>query len=1051
MIPMLRWLVTLQFRRALANLAAENDWKRIDIVCHSFGTHLVGWGLYGIAREKRPKVHTIIMAGSVLRPGFPWHALKPAQVQRIVNECGIHDGVLLLNQAVVLFTGMAGRIGFGGMTDEYFRNRFFPFGHSGYFMRGSGASDHFMQNRWVPLLMGEGAIPAVVDPRDPNALEGFMTFFLNNLEPIKITIYLLPFLILSTIYISLYHRADQERIIAEQEKQSAIQASHLAQDNARQARNRLVDLQVASGQRRVEEGDLPSALPFFVQAMLADSDMPEHEKEHRVRFATTRRQCPAPVQVLFTNNWYPDLAAFSPDGTRVALAGGTISTGEGAEVWDLATGDLISTYSRHDNTVHCIAFSPDGQTVVTGANDSTARLWKAGTGELVMPPLNHSAQQSDVIMTAFDPSGDRLLTVDNALDDHKYGARIWDTHTGKPLTPLMSHAQQVDFAAFSRDGSRVVTVSEDGTSQIWDSSTSKPVCPPLATGELPGIIGSRLWADFSPDGSKVATSNGESIQVWNSKTGAAITAPLKLDNAALVRFVDDTSILGVTGFGATQTWNADSGEIIHNFHRHGEGYNSGQFALAPDGREIAIGEGATVQVWDANSEKALTCPMHHSQGIQFMQFSPDGTKLLVISLDNSVRIWNLASLAATVLDRESASIASAAFSPSGKQVVTVPLSSGEAPVIDVSTGKLLFLLEHGGSINFAGFSPAGDRIVTLGDDMAACLWDAATGNATVDPLKHDKTPTVAAFSRDGRFLATAGYDDQDGLVHIWDVYSGNAFSSVPTGAQVTGLLFNAAGDSVLVAGGGAAWLYDVKTKKRITGGGLQDGYGVLAADLSLDGRRILTGGLDGVAQVWDAISGEALTPPMVHAAGPNDVNWSHRISCCVFSPDGRSILTTSDDGTARLWDSAGRPAAPPMPVVAGVGVFSPDGRWVATGGSDKLARIWLARNGVAISPPLQHGDAVTTVAFAPDGSGVLTAGSDARIWDLSPDTQPAEALQNQAELIACQRLDQTGALVSLTPDEFKAIWRRVHPSPGERKGGTSEGHFPSSHPADQPR
>ena len=87
-IPFLRWLVTRRFRRDMLLAISKGNWDRIDIVAHSFGTHLVGWGLYGIESEKRPKIHTIIMAGSVLKASFPWRDLVGNTVGRVINECG---------------------------------------------------------------------------------------------------------------------------------------------------------------------------------------------------------------------------------------------------------------------------------------------------------------------------------------------------------------------------------------------------------------------------------------------------------------------------------------------------------------------------------------------------------------------------------------------------------------------------------------------------------------------------------------------------------------------------------------------------------------------------------------------------------------------------------------------------------------------------------------------------------------------------------------------------------------------------------------------------
>src|SRR5205823_5723474 len=106
-------------------------------------------------KERRPKIHTVILAGSVLKVGFSWRVLMDdLSLYRVINECGIRDSVLVFNQLFVLFTGMAGRVGFNGMEDgERFLNRYFAFGHSGYFEGNSPESrDDFMRQRWVPLL-----------------------------------------------------------------------------------------------------------------------------------------------------------------------------------------------------------------------------------------------------------------------------------------------------------------------------------------------------------------------------------------------------------------------------------------------------------------------------------------------------------------------------------------------------------------------------------------------------------------------------------------------------------------------------------------------------------------------------------------------------------------------------------------------------------------------------------------------------------------------------------------------------------------------------------
>jgi hypothetical protein len=160
-LPPVRWLVTRRFRARLLEQCREKKWERIDLVGHGFGTHLIGWGLVGLEPDLRPKINTIILAGSVLKPSFKWYRLFPVWVSRVVNECGAKDSVLVLNRIFVWFTGLglAGRAGFTGIVGSQFRNRYYLFGHSGYFLGKDGKeNDDFMRERWVPLLMADDPI-----------------------------------------------------------------------------------------------------------------------------------------------------------------------------------------------------------------------------------------------------------------------------------------------------------------------------------------------------------------------------------------------------------------------------------------------------------------------------------------------------------------------------------------------------------------------------------------------------------------------------------------------------------------------------------------------------------------------------------------------------------------------------------------------------------------------------------------------------------------------------------------------------------------------------
>ena len=189
--PPLRFLIVLRFARYMKLLQALYPDAMISFVAHSFGTHLVGWGLHRVSRKVRFPAEVIVLAGSVLKPAFRWNNLISRGNARIVlNECGAKDGMLVLNQLVAFGTGMAGRLGFIGLLDENFVNSYFDFGHSGYFIRNGVAYDDFMQKRWVPLLSARVLPPRIDERAGGGVLAGLMTWLLQNSEPVKLGLYL---------------------------------------------------------------------------------------------------------------------------------------------------------------------------------------------------------------------------------------------------------------------------------------------------------------------------------------------------------------------------------------------------------------------------------------------------------------------------------------------------------------------------------------------------------------------------------------------------------------------------------------------------------------------------------------------------------------------------------------------------------------------------------------------------------------------------------------------------------------------------------------------
>jgi WD40 repeat protein/tetratricopeptide (TPR) repeat protein/predicted Ser/Thr protein kinase len=145
-----------------------------------------------------------------------------------------------------------------------------------------------------------------------------------------------------------------------------------------------------------------------------------------------------------------------------------------------------------------------------------------------------------------------------------------------------------------------------------------------------------------------------------------------------------------------------------------------------------------------------------------------------------------------------------------------------------------------------------------------------------------------------------------------------------------------------------------------------------------------------------------------------------------FSPDGRRVLTASDDGTARLWDvSTGDPVALPLEHTGAVlfGAFDHNGRRVLTASQDGTARVWEASTGRPLTPPVGHGGEVTYASFSPGGRRVVTASEDgtARLWDAATG-EPTAVLKHRRPVVYASFSPDGRRIVTASGDQTAQVW-----------------------------
>ena len=139
-------------------------------------------------------------------------------------------------------------------------------------------------------------------------------------------------------------------------------------------------------------------------------------------------------------------------------------------------------------------------------------VWPALLARAQTSTADQLGHTGAVNSAAFSPDGTRIVTASNDKT-----ARLWDAKTGAALATLSGHTDTVWSAAFSPDGTRIVTASDDNTARLWDAKTG------AALATLSGHTDTVNSAAFSPDGSRIVTaSDDKTARLWDAKTGAAL-------------------------------------------------------------------------------------------------------------------------------------------------------------------------------------------------------------------------------------------------------------------------------------------------------------------------------------------------------------------------------------------------------------------------------------------------------------------------------------------------------------------------------------------------
>lgn len=451
------------------------------------------------------------------------------------------------------------------------------------------------------------------------------------------------------------------------------------------------------------------------------------------------------------------------------------------------------------------------------------------------------------------------------------------------------------------------------------------------------ILGNVLIANFSPDGSLLATADAnKNIHVWRmSDYQLELTLQGHDGWVWCLAWSPDSKILASGSADSTiKLWDMPSGQCRRTLVGHQNWILS--MAWSPNSGILATGsQDRTVRLWDTGSGNNLACLKDHQNWVWAVSWHPESRLLASGSADSTIKLWDpLTYKCVQTLEGHNKWVVSVTWNPDGHLLA----SGGQDQTLklwDVNSGLCLNTLQgHHNSIETVAWSPDGGTIASGSHDQTIKLWHSRTGDCLQTLQGHNHWIRCVAWTLDSRVVVSTSNDQ---AVKFWHAQSGKCLKTL-------------------------------------------QGYNSSACSLawSSHGLFLVSGGFDQTVKVWDVRRGVCKTTLQGHTNTVYSVAWSF---------DNQNLASGSHDHTVRIWNSKTGQCSCLLEkndsAVFSV-VWHPDGQRILSTGNDRTIKLSDARTGKCLKTYKGHQNWIWCLALHPSGQLLASGGLDqtVKVWDL---------------------------------------------------------------------